>query len=93
MAGESHDRRVIDVVGAHPGPHARGHEALIVLDDHAVLFGHQEPGRAVLPQGPAASVVRRRRRAKIGRWTAASTANSSAAAFCAKAAPKAVSGR
>ena len=32
--------------------HPLGHEALIVLDDHAVLLGDQEPGRPVLPQRP-----------------------------------------
>ena len=47
-----HDRRMIDGMRAHLGLHALGHEALIVLDDHAVLLGHQEPGRPVLPQRP-----------------------------------------
>ena len=33
--------------------HALGHEAVIVLDNHAVLLGDEEPGRPVLPQGPS----------------------------------------
>ena len=47
-----HDRRMIDGMGPHLSLHPLGHEALIFLDDHAVLLGHQVPGRTVLPQRP-----------------------------------------
>ena len=39
-----HDRRVIDRVSALPSRHARRHAALVVLNDHAILFGDEEPG-------------------------------------------------
>jgi hypothetical protein len=34
------------------GSHALGHETLVLLHDHAVLLGHEKPGRPVLPQRP-----------------------------------------
>ena len=49
-AGADTERRVIDRMRAHASLHPLGHESLVFLDNHAVLLGHEEPGRAVLPQ-------------------------------------------
>lgn len=43
---------VIDWMGAHAGLHAFRHEALVLMNDHPILLGHEVPGRTVLPQGP-----------------------------------------
>ena len=91
VSGRGDDRRVIDRVRADPGLHALGHEALVVLNDHAVLLGDQEPGRPVLPQRPLHldADASRRDRPLDGRQHR----QLSFAAFWAKAAAKAASGR
>src|SRR5271168_1682060 len=83
----SHERRVIHGMRANPGLHPLGHEAVIVFDDHAILFGDEEPDWPVLPQRPPH--FDGVQAGEIGRWTAASTASSSWEAFCAKAAANA----
>src|SRR5262249_44637514 len=49
-SGRGEHGPVIDGMGSRPGPPPLGHEALIPAGDHPVLFGHEEPGWAVLPQ-------------------------------------------
>ena len=53
VRGRGHQRRMVDRMRPQPSLHPLGHEALIFLDDHAVLLGDEEPRRPVLPQRPA----------------------------------------